>query len=279
MMHRALARVAVAAVAATVAGMMAAAPAAAEEKPSAPEIGKLTLNIPEGGVTAGGIATKDCGLIPGGAKVGVEGWVFDNPVRTTLTEVAYLFGIVVHPDTKEEAIAVVAVTQDGAKGIAIPEQELKSGAKALSQAAGSRVKALAAAGDPKAADDPKASGILDGLPTVPLPAGVSGALVPVNGGVWLRTPPGTIVAQGLLLHAGGEVDTDTFDVKSVCAPAAAPGRPAPPVKAPGAGGGSGESLPVTGTNVGIVVGLGALLVALGGALLFIRRRRATTFVA
>jgi LPXTG-motif cell wall-anchored protein len=274
MMHRALARVAVAALAATVAGMMAAAPAAAEEKPSAPDVGQLKLNVPEDGVTVGGFGKKDCARIPGGAKVGVEGWVFSNPVKT-LVEVDYLFGIVVNPDTKSEAVVVVAVTPEGVKGIDVPQQELKPGAKALARAAESRVKALVA----KAEDAPKATGILDGLPTVPLPAGVSGALIPANGGAWLRTPPGTIVGDGFLLHAGGEVDTETFDLESVCAPAAAPAQPAPPVKAPGGGGGTGESLPVTGTDVGIVVGLGALLVGLGGALLFVRRRRATKFVA
>ena len=271
-MHRALARVAVAALAATVAGMMAAAPAAAEEKPSAPEVGRLDLNVKEGGVTVDGFPTKNCALVPGGAKVGVEGWVFNNPVKT-LVEVDYLFGLVINPKTKPEAI-VVAVTPEGAKGIKVPDEEFKAGIKALSKSTGARLRALAANGD-----DPKTTGILDGLPTVPLPAGVTGSLIPANGGAWLRTPPGTVVAAGILLHAGGEVDTETFDLEAVCAPAAAPAQPAPPVKAPGAGGGTGESLPVTGTNVGIVVGLGALLVGLGGVLLFVRRRRATRFVA
>src|SRR5262245_48739974 len=68
MKHRALVRIAAAALAATVVGMMAASPAAAEEKPEAPEIGQIELPVPEEGITVKGFATKGCEGIPGGAK-------------------------------------------------------------------------------------------------------------------------------------------------------------------------------------------------------------------
>jgi LPXTG-motif cell wall-anchored protein len=255
--------------------MMAAAPAAATEKPAA-EIGELELPVPDDGYTVGGFATKGCSGIPSGPKVGTEGWVFSNPVKT-LVEVVYVFGMVLNPETKPEG-AIVAVTTDGVKGIPLEAAKLKGNVKALTKATESGVKELAAK-TAKAADGPKITGILDGVPTVPAPAGVSGDVLPANGGAWLQTPPGTILVYGVLLHDGGVVDTEKFELVSVCAPAAAPAPTPSATKAPGTGGGTGDSLPLTGANVGIVVGLGALLLALGGGLLFVRRRRATKFVA
>ena len=72
MKHRALVRVAVAALAVTVAGLVAGSPAAAEEQPPTPKVSTATLDL-KGTVTAGQFGTKSCEGVPGGAKAGSDG--------------------------------------------------------------------------------------------------------------------------------------------------------------------------------------------------------------
>jgi LPXTG-motif cell wall-anchored protein len=288
MKHRALVRVAVAALAVTVAGLVAASPAAAEEQPPTPQVSIATLDL-KGKVTAGQFGTKSCEGVPGGAKAGSDGWVFDQPAKDA-ENYAYILGFV----DKASHVVILGISEDGVETLEPGSAELtktpESAVKSLTKAAatqpgegggnatqpgegtkpdenkGDPKKAAGDKGDPKKAagnkggDDP-----LGGVKAAPAPAGVSGALLQ-GGGAWLRTPAGWVLAAGELLHDGTAVEK--FHLVRTCV-----------VAAPGQGGGTGESLPVTGTNIGIVAGLGALLVALGGALLVMRRRRTTKFVA
>jgi LPXTG-motif cell wall-anchored protein len=251
-------------------GFMTATPAAAAEEPAPPAIGEINLPVPDGGITAGGFGTKGCTGIPGGAKVGTDGWVFSQPVADA-TEVAYIFGLLPSrtPDTEP---VVLGINADGITGLKFDDApNPSSGLKDLTKDTSDEAKALiakAAEGDDSSADDSA-----DGVTEIPVPAGVSGGLIANNGGAWLQTPAGWILAAGVLVHDKGKTNIEKFDLLRVCAPAS------PPTNAPGAGGGTGESLPVTGDNIGLLAGLGVLLLGLGAALLIVRRRRTTTFVA
>jgi LPXTG-motif cell wall-anchored protein len=281
MKHRALVRVVLTASMVTVAGFMVAGPAAAADSPPPTPIGVLDLPLPEDGIAVDGVDARACTKIPGDAKAGTDGWVFSQPVKDP-TEVAYIIGLVATPTTEPEPV-LVAITKDGITGLKIDDSlqaKAKAGVKGLTQDTGDAAKELAAT----AADDtdPAATDILDGVERIAAPAGVAGGLLADDGGAWLQTPAGWILAFGALLHDGGDTDASTFDLAGVCPPAADPpaggnggGGTVPVVNPPASG---GDSLPITGTNVSVLVGLGILLLGLGTALVVVRRRRAT-FIA
>src|SRR6266487_3119528 len=257
MMHRGLARLAVAATAALVAGAIGAAPAAATDPstppPTAPDnAAQLDLSGP---LLAKDFATKGCDGITGGAKAGTDGWVFDQPVKG-VTEYAYVFGFV---DTKRKPV-VLLVTEGGVFGFDNP-------------AAGALALESKAAGELTSAEE---GGDID-LP--PAPEGVHGGLIP-NGG-WLQTPAGWTLTIGFLVHDNETAGKAKFHLLRVCMPVTStPTGTASPSQAGGTGGGSGGSLPVTGANAGMLAGAGLLLVAVGAMLFVVRRRRdATKFVA
>ncbi|MEU8003530.1 hypothetical protein AB0B66_20425 [Catellatospora sp. NPDC049111] len=123
----------------------------------------------------------------------------------------------------------------------------------------------------------------DGEPPVPAtpPAGVAGGLIGPSGvgGVWLQTPSGWHLVEGLMRTYVAEAERTTFDLVKVCRvgeeqPPASPSasaspRPGSASPVPGTGGG----LPVTGPQVWLLGGVGAALVVAGGLLLLVRRRR------
>jgi LPXTG-motif cell wall-anchored protein len=290
MMHRALVRVAVVASAALVAGVVAAAPASAAPAEDPIGTAKLKLDKP---TTAAEFATRSCDGIPGGAKANTDGWVFNQPFKTA-TDLGYIFGLA---DPKAGTPYVLLVDDQGAHGLDLTKlgktsiksdgkvtaDELKSltaGGATKDKAEtpqGGEPKGDAPKGDTPKGDEPKGetpkpdaeAGLEDAI--IPAPAGVAGGLLADKGGVWLQTPAGWLLASGALVYqAPGANDEGTFNLLRTCAP-----------KAAGTGGGTGATLPVTGANVGILVGVGVLLVALGGGLLMLRRRResSTEFVA
>ncbi|MDT5036847.1 MAG: hypothetical protein QOE03_2032, partial [Micromonosporaceae bacterium] len=220
MKHRALVRVVLTTSMVTVAGFMVAGPAVAAAEDPAP-IGVLDLPVPEDGLTVTGVQARACTQIPGGAKIGTDGWVFSQPVKDP-TELAYVVGLVAAPTTAPEPV-LLGITKDGITGLKIDDSlkaKGKAGAKSLTRDTGDATKALAAkAGE---GTDPGTTDILDGLVRIPAPAGVAGGLISDNGGAWLQTPAGWIIAAGALLHIGGDTDATTFDLAGVCPPAANP---------------------------------------------------------
>lgn len=287
MIHRGLARAAIAAGAMLLGATIAAVPAAAEEAPPVPplDIPHAMLDLPgKPPLFAKDFPTKGCDGIKGGAKAGTDGWVFDQPAQSAENFI-YILGLA---DDKQKPVVLGLDNEGGVVnfdlGSILPDaKSLKAGTtddsqvKSLAKAAESTDKALAnAAGE---ADVPPEPG------TIPLPDGVAGGLTG-KGGVWLQTPAGWGLVYGELLYDKPETGgPETFHLVQVCTPAApTPGSSAsasaPAAKASGTGGGTGASLPVTGTNVAVLSGVGVLLVGVGALLFALRRRRdATKFVA
>jgi LPXTG-motif cell wall-anchored protein len=282
MMHRGLVRIAVAAGAAMVGAVIAVAPAAATGPDVAPGVALLDIPAPPPLLTAKDFAAngvaKDCGAIKGGAKEGTDGWVFDQPAQGA-ANFAYILGLV---DAKLQPVVLGLDNEGGIVNFkvdaALPNADsLKAGkiddnqAKSLAKAAESTDKELA-----------KAAGSTDVPAIVELPAGVAGGLTD-KGGVWLQTPAGWHLVYGQMIHdKPGPGAPQKFHLVGLCAPkaAATPGATPAPTKVGGVAGGSGDSLPVTGTNVAILGGVGVLLVGVGALLFMMRRRRDTTkFVA
>lgn len=213
-------------------------------------------------VLAATAPVKGCaGIDTGKAVADKDGWLFDKP-EGKYTGLQYLF-LYIKPDAKSlDDLVVLLLDADGIAAVdtgGLPPKELAKSLKA---------KALAANKNAKAVE----------IPTVPAPAGVTGALT--DGGGWVKTPAGWALGLGAaftepLLEQG------TFDLVRACAAApestpspAAPSSPAAP------GGTGGGSLPITGTNVWILSGAGVALIAAGVALfLAYRRRQHVTFVA
>ncbi|NJC72796.1 LPXTG cell wall anchor domain-containing protein [Planosporangium thailandense] len=270
MIHRGLVRTAIAAGAMFVGAAVAAAPAAAAETPS-PDFGFAKLTLPHVPLKAGDFSPKGCDGIPGGAKTGTDGWVFNQPVKGA-TDYGYIVGLL---DMDNKQVVTLGISADGVTGLELDQsaaQGLKDGTLGSSA-----VKSLAAAA---AADDSS-----DGVKEVPAPKGVAGGLTSTGEG-WLQTPAGWQLASGALLYSPQvEGAPEDFTLARVCAPKTESSPtptasvPAPPSKAPGAGGGSGSSLPVTGANVAAVAGVGVVLVAIGALFVLRRRRDTTKFVA
>ncbi|GAA1807657.1 LPXTG cell wall anchor domain-containing protein [Planosporangium flavigriseum] len=284
MMHRGLARLAVATGAVLAGAIIAATPAAATVDVPFPGIAVLDP-VP---VKAKDFGTKGCDGIPGGAKERTDGWVFSKPEGET-----EFYGYAFLMTGSSHETVVLGVDGDGAVGLTIDPAVFRGlRAGALNR---DKVKSLA-----------KATEEDDG--TVAPPAGVQGGLTKGGEG-WLQTPEGWQIEAGMLLSVPAVQDSTppadetegsaatvrtlptpefpTFSLLRVCLPkaeapaSAAPASPAPasPAPAPGTGGGNGASLPVTGTNAVVLTGAGVLLVAVGAGLFLMRRRRATKFVA
>jgi LPXTG-motif cell wall-anchored protein len=288
MLHRGLVRAAVAASAAMIVGAIAAAsPAAAQETTpaAAAPTGTATLNIPDDGVLAKDFATKGCVGIPGGAKTGTDGWLFNQPAKGTKT-VIYTLGFLKHNGDKAE-ILVFLIAKDGLKAFSVdPTKTNDSGddkAKALAQRAEQGATDGSPDGKGKGGTEgnggtPAQPGLPDGVTEIPVPAGVAGALFTDLTGAWLQTPAGWLLGGGeLVFDKRGTDGAETFDLLRTCLPAAAPtASPSPTTGGVGGGTGTstgGGSLPVTGTNVGILAGAGVLLIAVGALLVVARRRR------
>jgi LPXTG-motif cell wall-anchored protein len=287
MLHRGLVRVALAAGAAVAVGALAAAtPAAAQETTPAGAVptGVASLDIPDDGVLAKNFATKGCAGIPGGAKVGTDGWVFNQPAKGA-KNIAYSLGFVKGTGDKIE-ILVFLVDKDGLTAYSVDPTKTQDGgedkAKALVQRAeegtaqgggqdGTGGKKAGSGGD---AGQP---GLPDGVTKIPVPAGVAGALFTDLTGAWLQTPAGWLLGGGdLVFDKRGTDGAEKFDLLRACLPAAVPSTSPSPTTG-GVGGGTGTndggSLPVTGTNIGILAGAGVLLIAVGSLLVAARRRR------
>ncbi|MEN3305359.1 MAG: hypothetical protein V7603_1561 [Micromonosporaceae bacterium] len=203
------------------------------------------------------VRLQSCVGIPGGAKRGVDGWVFDQPI-TVLDGPSYVIGYI-----------------DARSGTAVP---------VILEILPDRIGlVLFNGGQP----DPTA-------PLQPVPDGVIGGMLDGGmGGAWLQTPAGWELVFGVDNAQSGTATASTFGLTAVCLPTAESQSPTPsPVAASpspspvspstvpttGAGGGTGggnAGLPVTGSPTAPLVAVGALLTGLGGALLLVRRRRST----
>ncbi|WP_344501935.1 LPXTG cell wall anchor domain-containing protein [Dactylosporangium maewongense] len=202
--------------------------------------------------------TKGCaGIDTGKAVADKDGWLFDKP-EGRWTDLQYIFLFIKNGGQTFDDIVPIVLDADGV--YTFVESDPTALAKKLT------TKALN--GKTAKVD----------LPTAPAPAGVSGSLV--DGGGWLKTPAGWALAVGIALT--DPLQQGTFNLVRACAAAAEPTSPASPSPvvpsspAPGAG----PQLPVTGTNVWVLTGAGAALVATG-AFLFVayRRRQRVKFVA
>jgi LPXTG-motif cell wall-anchored protein len=294
-MHRGLVRAAVVASAAMIAGAVAAAsPAAAQETApaAAAPTGTATLNIPDDGVLAKDFATKGCVGIPGGAKTGTDGWVFNQPAKGTKT-VIYSLGFIKGTGDNAE-ILVFLIAKDGLTAFSVDPTKTKDDgddkAKALAQRAEEGATDGSQGGKGKGGTEGNGGtttqpGLPDGVTQIPVPAGVAGALFTDLTGAWLQTPAGWLLGGGeLVFDKQGTDGAETFDLLRTCLPATAPtASPSPTTGGVGGGTGTstgGGSLPVTGTNVGILAGAGVLLIAVGALLVIARRRRNTVkFIA
>ncbi|MEV4138318.1 LPXTG cell wall anchor domain-containing protein [Dactylosporangium sp. NPDC049742] len=203
--------------------------------------------------------TKGCaGIDTGKAVADKDGWLFDKP-EGRWTDLQYIFLFVKNGGQSYDDLVVLVLDDEGV--YTFVETDPTALAKRLT------ANALA---NTKAEKLP--------LPTGPAPAGVSGSLA--DGGGWLKTPAGWALAVGVALT--DPLQEGTFNLVRACAAAAEPSSPASPSPvvpsspAPGAG----PQLPVTGTNVWVLTGAGAALVA-AGAFLFVayRRRQRVKFVA
>lgn len=270
MKHRGLARLAVAAGAVLAGAVMAANPAAATDS----EIGSATLKLSTVPTEAKNFGTKSCEGIPGGAKAGTDGWVFSQPVTGT-QGYGYIFGLI----DGDQRVVVLGVDKDGVTGLKVKGATLQ-GLKA-GKLSGGEAKSLAKTAEgntsPEESTSPEGDTSSDDVEEIAAPEGVAGGVTATGEG-WVQTPAGWQLASGALLYAPAvENAPKEFSLLRVCVKADV----APPA-APGAGGGNGQSLPVTGTNVAVLTSAGVLLIGVGvGAVLFVmrRRRETTKFVA
>jgi LPXTG-motif cell wall-anchored protein len=284
MMHRGLVRIAVTAGAAMIAGLMATTPAIAtpttpstSDTPPAP-LFFTPLSLPEGGLLAKDFKANGCDGIPGGAKSDTDGWVFDQPLEGVKNR-AYTFELV---NPKDEQPVMLWIDNEGIVALDLGKLPTIQGNKAGAHDAKSLLDAVKDAKPTTSAQVAAAPqpSHRSGLEVIPAPVGVAGGLI-ANGGAWLQTPAGWLLGSGALLHDNFVTSGPPFNLLRVCAPKVL--SPSPVATASpstgGAGGGNGEALPVTGTNVGIIAGAGVLLIGVGAMLFVVRRRRGTRFVA
>ncbi|MFD0597469.1 hypothetical protein ACFQZ4_38560 [Catellatospora coxensis] len=118
---------------------------------------------------------RGCAGIPGGSAEGVDGWVFNQPVPTTLKAV-YLIS---YQSADLSEAYLLGVNDAG-------------------------VTRLTPDGEPP-------------VPATP-PAGVAGGLIGPSGvgGVWLQTPSGWHLVEGLMRAYVAEAERTTFDLVKVC---------------------------------------------------------------
>jgi hypothetical protein len=194
---------------------------------------------------------QDCAAVPGGTQAGSDGWVFDQPVAGA-SAIGYAIGY----DTGNRdhpAPIVLGVLTTGLVQFPI---------------------------------DPTGGGTA-GAP-VPAPPGVSGGLIDGGqSGGWLRTPAGWTLLPGALELAAPS-DQTTFHLTAVCAAVTAspsasssPSSSPSPSASPTATATEGSTpttppaspeLPVTGTDIGMIAGVGVLSVLIG-VVLVLRARR------
>ncbi|MGI5246033.1 LPXTG cell wall anchor domain-containing protein [Dactylosporangium sp. CA-139066] len=236
-----------------IAGLGTPAHAADDDAPGA------ILNVPDTGIYAATAPNKGCaGIDTGVAVAGKDGWLFSKPAGE-YTDLNYVFIYANGPadDEKTDAVALVL----NAKGVfeldvtGDDPQAIESALAAKSD----QISKQASAKDIE-------------LPTKPAPAGVTGKLVD-NGG-WIKTPQGWGLFFGFAVSV--PLLDSSFDLVRACAAAV----DSSPTARPSASPSGGPSLPVTGDNTGLIVGVGAGMVLVGAVLFVVyRRRRNVKFVA
>jgi LPXTG-motif cell wall-anchored protein len=246
---RGIARLTAAAFATTLLVGALGAPAFAEGEEDTGAI--LTIEDP---VTAADFPTKGCeGIDDGKAVSGTDGWLYGKP-KGEFTVTTY--GLLYATDDTFGTFYALVLDADGVHQFA------------LDSATTSKLKGA----DPEKAFATEAAG--DEPPLLPPPAGVTGKLA--DGGGWVKTPASWLIVAGFA-DTTPVVTNGEFDLVRTCPSAT---QPAPSASASHpAGGSGGGQLPVTGTNVWILSGVGIALLLAGGLLFMAYRRRSVKFVA
>jgi LPXTG-motif cell wall-anchored protein len=230
-------------------------PANAEEAPFPG--GRLT--VPIDGTWAATAPHKGCaGIDTGVAVPGKDGWLFSKPAGE-YKDLNYVLGYGTGAADDEQAVPVILVlNSDGIFEVDVDAEEPDAIASALAAKRTEFTKA----------ENENDDDVLD-LPTKPAPAGVTGKLTEDGG--WVKTPKGWGLYIGFAL-TDPLLTEGTFDLVRACAAAADPTPSASPT--------GGPSLPVTGSNTGTIIGVGAGMVFVGAVLFVVyRRRRNIKFVA
>jgi LPXTG-motif cell wall-anchored protein len=229
----------------------------------------ITLGIPKDGTTATQWETHGCDGIPGGAKTGIDGWVFDQPIpEVTDDDALFVFGLLAADGTTPWLL--------GVNNAGVFAVDLNSAAMKALKAGG--LAALKSSAPKIAAHTTN---------EVALPDGVTG--MGTAAGAWLQTPKGWTLGFGFeVVPDNAEItEGQTFHLLRTClppaasqsAPASVPASVPASASAPAGGAGGGGGLPVTGTNIWLIAGTGSALL-LAGVLFVIRRRRESVkFVA
>ncbi len=207
-----------------------------------------------------------CAHVPGGAKPGVDGWSFDQPM-VGAHDILYVIGYIIDEPSGPTPI-LLGIGPGGVVTVPI-------------STAAATVPGMV----PGAIATPAPSTTPSPAPTIgPPPPGVTGGLIDGGaGGAWLQTPKGWILGGGAMQGVVASTDAKTFGLTSACLPAAsgtpspsptATGSPTPPAVLPALQETTG-TLPRTGAPVGLIVGTGVVLVGVGAALrlAYARRRR------
>jgi LPXTG-motif cell wall-anchored protein len=241
---------------------MFAAPARAEGDDEIPPVdldgAVLILDEP---IQAASAPTKGCaGIDTGTAVKGTDGWLFSKPRGGEYTDLQYLFLYAKVDDPKTiDDLAFLLLNDDGVFLVddsdAPTAQDLVKSLKAdVTQALTAKL----------IADD-------YGIPTLPAPNGVTGKITET--GAWIKTPAGWWLGAGVGL-TNPMLEDATFELVRACV-AAVDTSPSPSLSPSG-----GPSLPVTGSNIWLLTGGGAALVAVGAVLFMAyRRRQSVKFVA
>ncbi|GAA2634261.1 hypothetical protein GCM10010399_78550 [Dactylosporangium fulvum] len=208
--------------------------------------------------TADAFETKDCsGIADGKPATDAQGWLYSTPAGAGKV-VNYVF---FYKKNRGDGDWVPLLLND--KGIFLIDVDLN----ALKAVAPGDKKALV-----RAAGEEEPVPGEDDFPVKPAPAGVSGKLTGKGG--WVRTPDHWNIEFGFA-ETDPFLEEGSFELVSTClkAVAATPTSASPSPSA-------GPQLPVTGSNVPLLSGIGGGLVVIGAVLfLTYRRRRNIKFVA
>jgi LPXTG-motif cell wall-anchored protein len=222
-----------------------------------------TLNVPDTGIYAATAPNKGCADIDNGvAATDNDGWLYSKPAGE-YTDLNYVFIYADGPaDSDKTAGVALVLNAQGVFALDVPGDSAAAIENSL-KAKNSQIRKATSAKD-------------IALPTKPAPAGVTGHLGDANG--WIKTPKGWGIFGGFAVSI--PLLDNTFDLVRACAAVAPSTQPSPQPSASPSASSALPSLPVTGDNTGMIVGVGAGLV-LAGAVLFlvIRRRRSIKFVA
>ncbi|GGM10749.1 LPXTG cell wall anchor domain-containing protein [Dactylosporangium sucinum] len=255
---RGIARLGAVAASTTIVLATLGAPARAEE----PDYGFPILSTEP--TTAVDYKTHSCeGIADGKPASRADGWRLGAPAKADRV-VAYL---ALYSTSLDEDADIFPLYLDKDGLHSITDDDIEDAANLTKARAAAKAAAKVAEEDPD-------------LPIGPAPSGFSGSLTDAGaGGGWIRTSPGLWLVFAAAITEP-ELTSGTFDLISTCVAADAPSSPAPSNPAPSASPTPGPSLPVTGSNVGLISGIGAGLVALGAVLFVVyRRRRNIKFVA